>query len=200
MSRRRLLALNLAFALAAAVLLGIAAAALIGDDDDGSGDGGDATGWVQRPAEAIAPGPVVTEVRERSPVGRFEAASCRRQAHSVDDPETWFHPTESFYAPGADAPARADLDHLASRDFAVIVTYRPAAPAAVRDALERWAAEGIGVVVAPSAAAAPPALEAYTFNRRLTCDGVDLDQLTEFTDRHFSRPLDYEPHEDEAGN
>ena len=182
------------------ILLGIAAAALIEDGDDGSGDGGDATGSVQRPAEALAPGPVVTEVRERSPVGRFEAASCRRRAHSVEDPETWFHPAESFYAPGADAPTGADLDHLASRDFAVVVTYAPDAPAPARDALERWAAEGIGVIVAPSAAADAPALEAYTFDRRLTCDGVDLDQLTEFADRHFTRPLDYEPHEDETGH
>ena len=200
MSRRRLLALNLAFALAAAVLFGIAVAALIGDDDEGSGDGDGPAGEVVQPATTIAPGPLVTEVRTESPVGGFEAASCRRQAHSVADPETWFHPNESFYPPGGDSPTRADLDHLASRDFAVIVTYAPDAPAPARDALERWAAEGIGVIVAPSAAADPPALEAYTFDRRLSCDGVDLDQLTEFADRHFSRPLDYEPHEDEAGN
>jgi hypothetical protein len=183
---------------AAAVLFGIAAVALTGNDDEGANGGGDVAGSVERPAEAIAPGPLVTEIRERSPVGRFEAAACRREPHSVDDPETWFHPDESFYRPGDDPPTGADLDHLASRDFAVVVTYRPDAPRAAREALERWAAEGIGVVVAPNGDADSPPLEAYTFDRRLTCDGFDLDRLTEFTDRHFSRPLDYEPHEDEA--
>jgi hypothetical protein len=181
------------------VLFGIAAAALIGDDDDGSGDGGDATGSVERPAEEIEPGPLVTEIRERSPVGRFEAADCRRRGHSVIDPKTWFHPRERFYPPSGDAPSRADLDHLASRDFAVVVLYRPDSPLAPRRALERWAADGTGVIVAPNRAGNYPELEAYTFDRRLTCDGFDLDQLTEFTDRHFSRPLDYEPHGNEAG-
>ena len=184
---------------AAAVLLGIAAVTLTGDDD-GDGDREDPSGVVEPPATAIKPGPLVTEVRERSPVGRFEVAECRRRAHSVSPPETWFHPPDSFYPPGGGAPSRADLDHLAARDFAVVVTYRPDAPRAARDALERWASEGIGVIVAPSDAQSPPPLEAYTFDRRLVCDGVDLDQLTEFTDRHFSRPLDYEPHEDETGH
>jgi Protein of unknown function (DUF3105) len=182
--------------LAAAVLLGIAAAALTGDNDE---DGEDPAGAVERPSTTIKPGPVVTEIRERSPVGRFEAAECRRRGHSVEPPETWFHPPDSFYPPGEHAPSRDDLDHLASRDFAVVVTYPPDASPAARDALERWAARGTGVIVAPSRASDPPALEAYTFDRRLTCDGVDLDRLTEFTDRHFSRPLDYEPHSAQAG-
>lgn len=180
------------------VLFGIAAVALTGDDDEAAG-GDDPAGEVVPPATTIAPGPVVTEVRTESPVGRFESADCRRRAHSVADPPTWFHPDESFYPPGGEVPTRADLDHLAARDFAVVVTYRPDAPAAARDALERWAAEGIGVIVAPSDAPDPPPLEAYAFDRRLTCDGFDLDRLTEFSDRHFSRPLDHEPHRDESG-
>jgi Protein of unknown function (DUF3105) len=184
--------------LGAAVLFGLGLAALTGDDEAADGDEG-APGSVQRPEEELAPGPLVTEVRERSPVGRFEAADCHLSAHRVGDPDSWFHPRERFYPPRGAAPTRPDLDHLARRDFAVIVTYRPDAPRDARDALERWAAEGIGVIVAPSRAGDPPALEAYTFDRRLTCDGVDLDQLTEFTDRHFSRPLDYEPHGSKAG-
>lgn len=185
--------------LAAAILFGIAAAALTGDDG-GDGAGEDPAGAVERPATTIKPGPVVTEVRERSPVGRFEAAECRRRAHSVAEPETWFHPRENFYPPGVQAPSRADLDHLAARDFAVVVTYRPDAPRAARDALERWAVEGTGVIIVPNGDADPPPLEAYTFDRRLVCDGFDLDRLTEFTDRHFSRPLDYEPHETESAH
>jgi Protein of unknown function (DUF3105) len=182
--------------LGAAALFGVAAAALNdGDDGEGPGDGLS----VERPAEVIEPGPLVTEVRERSPVGRFEAADCTRRSHSVSDPETWFHPRERFYPPNGGAPSRADLDHLASRDFAVVVLYRPDAPGAARNALARWAADGAGVIVAPNRAGDRPELEAYTFDRRLTCDGVDLDQLTEFTDRHFSRPLDYEPHGNRSG-
>jgi hypothetical protein len=155
---------------------------------------------VERPAEEIEPGPLVTEVRERSPVGRFEAADCRRRPYSVENPKTWFHPRERFYPPTGDTPSRADLDHLANRDFAVVVVYRPDAPAAARRALERWSAEGTGVIVAPTRVGDRPELEAYTFDRRLICDGIDLDQLTEFTDRHFSRPLDYEPHGAESGS
>ena len=118
---------------------------------------------------------------------------------SLGEEKTWFHPRERFYPPSGDAPSRADLDHLASRDFAVVVLYRPDVPHAARDALERWAAKGTGVIVVPNRAGDYPELEAYTFDRRLTCNGVDLDQLTEFTDRHFSRPLDYEPHGNESG-
>jgi Protein of unknown function (DUF3105) len=184
--------------LAAALLFGVAAAALTDDDDADDEDPGAAQS-VERPGEEIEPGPLVTEVREHSPVGRFEAAHCRRRGHSAADPETWFHPRERFYPPSGDAPSRADLDHLASRDFAVVALYRPDASDAARDALERWAAEGTGVIVAPNLAGDSPELEAYTFDRRLTCNGVDLDQLTEFTDRHFSRPLDYEPHGHESG-
>ena len=182
---------------AAAALFGVAAWSLIDDNPDDGGTG--VAMSVEPPAKKIEPGPLVSEVRERSPVGRFEAARCRIQEHSVADPESWFHPRDRFYPPGADAPSRADLDHLASRDFAVVALYRPDAARPARDALERWAAEGTGVIVAPNRAGDHPELEAYTFDRRLTCDGVDLDRLTEFTDRHFSRPLDYESHGDEAG-
>lgn len=41
-------------------------------------------------------------------------------------------------------------------------------------------------------------LEAFTATRRLTCDAVDLDQLTTFTDRHFTQPLGYKPHPDRS--
>jgi hypothetical protein len=56
-----------------------------------------------------------------------------------------------------------------------------------------------GVVVAPRRSAAAPPLEAYTATRRLTCDGVDLDRLTQFTDRHFTQPLGYRPHGERSG-
>jgi hypothetical protein len=148
------------------------------------------------PVQEDVPGPLVTKIRTHSPVGRFETARCRIRRHMVENPTRWFHPTGNFYPPGGEAPTRADLDHLAVRDGAVVVTYRPSLRRPARDALKRWAAKGIGVVVAPAAASAP--LEAYTSDRRLVCDGTDLDQLTEFTDRHFSKPIDVEPHGNES--
>ena len=148
------------------------------------------------PAREIDPRPVVEKIRTHSPVGRFEKARCRVRPHTVEDPPRWFHPARNFYPPGDDAPTRDDLDHLAVRDGAVIVTYRPSLRRPARDALKRWAAKGIGVVVAPAVASAP--LEAYTTDRRLICDGTDLDQLTGFTDRHFSKPLELEPHGNES--
>jgi hypothetical protein len=52
--------------------------------------------------------------------------------------------------------------------------------------------------VAPSPARDPAPLEAYTATRRIVCTGVDLDRLTEFTDRHFSRPQDIDPHGEQS--
>jgi hypothetical protein len=151
------------------------------------------------PARQLQPGPLVTEIRTRSPVGQVEEGSCRDRRHAVEDPERWFHPTDNFYPPGAGAPTEADLAHIVNHDGAVAVTYRPDAPRAAREALRKWAAAGIGVVVSPSQASDPPPLQAITFDRRLTCDAVDLDRLTTFTDRHFSRPLDVEPHGESSG-
>jgi hypothetical protein len=151
------------------------------------------------PEEQRAPVPLVTNVREQSPVGRYERATCRQGPYSVEDPTRWFHPTDNFYPPSKDVPSRADLDHLANNDGAVVVTYRRDAPRAAQHALERWAATGIGVVVAPAASKRSAPLEAYTSDRRLMCDGVDLDQLTTFTDRHFTKPIPYTPHGKRSG-
>jgi hypothetical protein len=162
-----------------------------------TGNGGPSSERV--PVPASEPGPLRTTVREHSPVGRFEEADCRERAHSAGDPGRWFHPTENFYPPDAQAPTQADLDHLVNNDDAVAVIYRSAASAAAREALQAWAQESIGVVVAPSRTAAAPPLEAFTATRRLTCDGIDLDRLTQFTDRHFTQPLGYEPHGERSG-
>jgi Protein of unknown function (DUF3105) len=165
----------------------VAALAFTGDDDDDSS-------LVRKPVPASKPGPLRTTVREHSPVGRFERASCSRRPHAAEDPDRWFHPLQNFYAPDGSAPSQADLDHLINNDDAVVVTYRRDASQAALNALKKWAAAGIGVVVAPSRQRNARPLEAFTATRRLTCDGVDLDQLTTFTDRHFTKPLEYEPH------
>jgi hypothetical protein len=188
-----LLILNVVLSSLAVLLLGFAFA-MRGDSDEPR-----ELPAARAPEEQRAPPPLVTNVRRHSPVGRFEKATCRRRASSVENPTRWFHPTDSFYAPGGDAPTRADLDHLANNDGAVIVTYREDAPLAARNALRRWAATGIGVVVAPASSTRSQQLEAYTSDRRLTCDGVDLDQLTTFTDRHFSKPIPYSPHGNRSG-
>ena len=78
------------------------------------------------------------------------------------------------------------------------MTYRRNASPATQNALKAWAAAAIGVVVAPSRASNAGPLEAFTATRRLTCDAVDLYQQTTDTDRHFTRPLGYEPHPDRS--
>jgi hypothetical protein len=185
LSRRTLLLVNVALVAGGIALLVVAAFAITGEDD---------SSLERKPVPASKPGPLRTTVRAHSPVGRFEQASCSERPHSADDPSRWFHPLQNFYAPDAPAPSQADLDHLINNDDAVVVTYRRDASTAALDALEAWAAAGIGVVVAPSRASNARPLEAFTATRRLTCDGVDLDQLTTFTDRHFTKPLGYRPH------
>lgn len=189
-SRHALVALNVAFTVGGIALLVVAALAFTRD--------GDASPELRR-VPASTPGPLRTTVREHSPVGRFERAVCRARPYSAPNPASWFHPQESFYPPGADAPSQADLDHLVNNDDAVVVRYRADAPSRVRTALREWAAAGIGVVVAPSRVRDAPPLEAVTASRRLTCDGIDLDRLTRFTDRHFTQPLGYRPHGERSG-
>jgi hypothetical protein len=189
--RRTLLLLNVALVAGGIAFLVVAAVAITREDD---------AGLERKPVPASKPGPLRTTVRTHSPVGRFERARCRERAHSPADPESWFHPRQNFYAPDAPAPSQDDLDHLMPNDDAVVVTYRRDASAAARDALKAWAAEGIGVVVAPSRARDAPPLEAFTATRRLKCDGVDLDRLTTFTDRHFTKPLRYRQHPEQASS
>jgi hypothetical protein len=178
------------------VVLIALSAALLGAAAFAPEDRAEPTPAPRPPAREVAPGPLVTKIRTHSPVGRFEAARCSVRSHTLETPATWFHPTDNFYLPGPDAPSRADLDHLATEDGAVVVRYRPDLPPGPRRALQRWASKGIGVVVAPGGSLP---LDAYTSNRRLRCDGVDLDRLTTFTDRHFSKPIEHTPHGDSSG-
>ena len=187
--RRTLLLLNVALVAGGVAVLLVAAVVITRKDD---------TGLERKPVPAGESGPLRTTVRTHSPVGRFVAARCRERAHGPGDPSSWIHPRQSFYAPDEPAPSQADLDHLMTNDDAVVVTYRRDASPAALDALKAWAAEGIGVVVAPNRARDPRPLEAFTATRRLECDGVDLDRLTSFTDRHFTKPLRYEKHPERA--
>jgi hypothetical protein len=190
LSRRSLLLLNIALVAGGVALLVVAAFAVTGGDDSAS---------ERIPVPVGEPGPLRTTVRQHSPVGQFEEAACRERPHAANEPGRWFHPTENFYPPDAQAPTQADLDHLVNNDDAVAVIYRRSASPAAREALQAWAREGIGVVVAPSRSTVAPPLEAYTATGRITCDGIDLDRLTQFTDRHFTRPLRYRPHGEQSG-
>jgi hypothetical protein len=191
LSRRATLVLTIVLTTLSVALL---AAAAFAPDENGSAPAPEP----REPVREVTPTPVVSKVRTHSPVGRFERARCRVEPHRVESPQSWFHPVRNFHPPHADdLPTRADLDHLALRDGAVIVTYRPGLRRAAREALKRWAAKGIGVLVAPARRSS--ALEAYTSDRRLACDGVDLDRLTQFTDRHFSKPIALQPHANSSG-
>ena len=189
LSRRTLLLVNVTLVGGGVALLVVAALAFTGSDDPS---------LERKPVPASKPGPLRTTVRAHSPVGRFQRASCSERAHSADNPDRWFHPLQNFYAPDAPAPSQADLDHLINNDDAVAVTYRRDASPAAQNALKAWAAAGIGVVVAPSRVSNARPLEAFTATRRLTCNAVDLDQLTSFTDRHFTQPLGYRQHPDRS--
>ena len=96
--RRALPRGNVALVAGGVALLVVAALAFTGDDDDSSLE--------RKPVPASKPGPLRTTVREYSPVGRFERASCSRRPHAADDPDRWFHPLQNFYAPAARHRAR----------------------------------------------------------------------------------------------
>ena len=90
-------------------LLGVAFAVEADDDDD---EKASERRSPRRAPEQQRPPPLMTTIRRRSPVGRFQKATCRRQSHTVENPTRWFHPAgDNFYPPGKQAPARADLDH-----------------------------------------------------------------------------------------
>ena len=93
-------------------------------------------------------------------------------------------------------PAGGDLQHLLASDSAVVVRYRTDAPAERREALRTFATTLPAIVVVPGDTADGVAVEAFTSNRRLICDGVDAAQLTAFADRRGT--IDTAPH-DETG-
>ena len=72
--------------------------------------------------------------------------------------------------------------------------YRAEAPRVRREALRDWAAAQTSAVAVPAASREAPQVEAFTSNRRLTCDGVDDGQLTLFAGRRGS--VATEPHDD----
>ena len=144
---------------AAAVLLALASC---GDDSKSS------------PRPAAAP-PLPTF----APTGQV---ACSEEAYTAAPPSSgWTHPSQSFYEPGQKPmPQEGDLQHLLAADSAMIVRYRPDAPRERREALRTFATTQAAIVVVPGKTRDGVALEAFTSNRRLICDGVDAEQLTAF--------------------
>ncbi len=162
-------------------LLGVGAAAALlalascGDDSESS------------PQPAAAP-PLPTF----APTGQV---GCSEEAYAAKPPGSgWAHPSQNFYAPGDEPmPTEGDLQHLLAADSAVVVRYRPDAPSERRKALRTFAATLPAIVVLPGKTRDGVALEAFTSNRRLICDGVDAAQLTAFADRRGA--LQSAPHD-----
>jgi hypothetical protein len=165
---------HIAVAAAAALL------ALAGCGDDGGSS-------PQPPAAAPLPA--------FAPAGK---AACSEEAYTASAADGgWTHPSQNFYAPGDDPmPSENDLQHLLVADAAVIVRYRPDAPAEAREALRGWAGTKAAIVTLPGKTAGDVAVEAFTSNRRLVCDGVDAAQLTTFADRRGA--VQSVPHDEEG--
>jgi len=123
--------------------------------------------------------------------------ACEEGAYEAINPPTYVHPALYFYTPDdPNLPSESDLDHLLVNDNALVVRYRPDLPAADRQALRDWGPYQLALVIAPNDAPDAPPVEAFTRFRRLTCDSVDTDQLTAFSNTRQSSVA--EPHPDES--
>ena len=125
------------------------------------------------------------------------ASACEEGAYEASNPRSYVHPALYFYTPDDPSlPSDEDLEHLLVNDNALVVRYRPDLPAADRQALRDWGPYQLALVIAPTDAPDAPPVEAFTRFRRLTCDGVDTDQLTAFSNTRQSSVA--EPHPDDS--
>ncbi len=118
-----------------------------------------------------------------APTFAHGSVMCNEIAYTPRAPGAWAHPQQSYYAPGGRVPTDSDLRHLLLMDNAAVVRYRADAPAAARTQLRAWAGTRAALVVVPTSVRSAAPVEAFTANRRLTCDGVDTAALTVFADR-----------------
>ena len=80
---------------------------------------------------------------------------------------------------------------------AIVVSYPAKAPRAAREALRGWAPKQTATVVVPDGGADAPPLRARIATAELTCDGIDLDQLSGFAAKRGSGTR-AAPHGDEG--
>ena len=131
--------------------------------------------------------------------GATEAVTiaCEEGPYEATNPRTYVHPALYFYTPDdPNRPSESDLDHLLVNDNALVVRYRPDLPAADRQALRDWGPYQLALVIAPTDAPEAPPVEAFTRFRRLSCDGVDTDRLTAFSNTRESSVE--EPHPEQS--
>ncbi|MEO3855606.1 hypothetical protein [Acrocarpospora sp. B8E8] len=115
--------------------------------------------------------------QDGSPPGAVTCESGPRTSLAAPGDTEWRHPDQSFYAPAdQDVPTGGSLEHLLVRDNALIVQYSPQLPQPSIDALRDWAAMQTATVVVPGPA--DPVIRATLASTELTCDGVDMAQLT----------------------
>jgi len=95
------------------------------------------------------------------------------------------HPSRAFYEPGSAPPPDGDLQHVMNDGY-LIVRYRSTLPADEVAALTSWVDNAPrGIVVVPEPTADTYQLYVMTRGRSLACEGIDLEQLSEFRDRWF---------------
>lgn len=129
--------------------------------------------------------------------GEAVTIACEEGAYEASNPRSYVHPALYFYTPDdPNLPSEGDLDHLLVNDNALVVKYRPDLPAADRQALRDWGPYPLALVIAPTDAPDAPLVQAFTQFPRLTCDGVDTDQLTAFSNTRQSSAAD--PHAEES--
>ena len=123
--------------------------------------------------------------------------ACVEGAYEAGDPASYVHPALYFYTPDdPNLPSEGDLDHLLVNDNALVVKYRPDLPAADRQRLRDWGPYELALVIVPTDAPDAPPVEAFTRFLRLTCDGVDEEQLSTFSNTRQSSVA--EPHAEES--
>jgi hypothetical protein len=125
------------------------------------------------------------------------AVGCAEGEYEATNPRGYLHPALYFYTPDdPNLPSEGDLDHLLVNDNALVVKYRPDLPAAERQALRDWGPYQLALVIVPTDVPDAPEVEAFTRFRKLTCDGVDTDQLTAFSNTRQSSAAD--PHAEQS--
>ena len=141
------------------------------------------------------PSAVATEAPPLPTFAPTGSVVCSEEAHDPASADgAWTHPSQNFYGPDEKLPTEADLQHLIASDSAVIVRYRSDATPENLETLREFAGKPAAIVVLPGETRDNVAVEAFTSNRRLLCDGVDPEQLTAFADRRGL--VSSSPHDD----
>jgi hypothetical protein len=137
--------------------------------------------------DADEPGPATTTATPTAAtatVAAPEAVTCDEAKYTPTPSKSWAHPSENFYEPGmTDAPTANDLEHLLVADNAIVVSYAVNQSAGALNELRQWSGEQTASVALPATAPDAPPIQAKIARAVLTCDGVDVAQLTAFAEK-----------------